>query len=272
MSSACSVLKTDVVTEPQTQRHTKRITHKKFVKTFNSIYPDYHYLLAKAKIKFKENNTTHSLRGIFRVVKDSMMIISLYHSTGIPVAKLKLTKDTIYLIDELNHNFYKKTYKWISDKYALNLTYSNIEALLFARPFIYDDTVFSFKKFKDFKRKKDSADVIFYSVKNNKIKRYYKKNKKGKKISVRLRQSLIGQKFYVNANTYFLDRSIIEDFVNNYKLDVFYINYGNTLGNKPFVKKMKIILNNKNNSYNFDIKYYKVVKKDRLKLKFKIPK
>ena len=275
--ASCSILTSPTNKNPKSADSSnianipKHLTAKKFYKFFLNNYPEYQNLQTKFKLKYEENNSTKSLKGIIKNIKDSIIYISLYHSTGIPVAKILLTRDSILLNDRLNNKFYAKTYDFINSKYALNLTYNNIEALLFARPFIYGENYFEFKKFKDFKRYKDSTYYIFQSTKNRKIKRYYKKTKKGKKIKDRLINALTIQSFYINRKNVNLEKITIQDIYNGYMLETIYSDYSNTLNGKNFIKKMEIILKNKNNLTKFHIKFYKLSEKENLKIKFKRP-
>ena len=250
----------------------KHLTPKKYISYFKENYPDYKNLQLKFKLKFEESGSTKSLKGIIKNRKDSIILISLYHSTGIPIAKIKLTKDSVFLDDRLNKKFYSSDYKLINSKYLLTLTYDNVEALLFSRPFIYGDTILDVKKFKDFKRYRDSTFFVFKSTRNKKIKKFYKKTRKGKKIPSRMVPSLIVQSFYIDRNTIDLSKSTVQDLINGYMLEADYVDYGNKLKDKKFVKKIDIILNNKKNVYKFHLKYYKLAEKQNMNLNFKIPK
>jgi hypothetical protein len=128
------------------------------------------------------------------------------------------------------------------------------------------------KKLKDFKRYKDTADVVFQSAKNKMIKKFYKKTKKGKKLSHKLVASSTIQQMYVNRHTYFLDKMVVKDLINAYELIVLYNDYSNMLNNKNFIKLLGIIIKSKEGRVEMDIKYYKVKEKPSLKLKFSIPK
>ena len=249
----------------------KHLTPKKYIAYFKENYPDYENLQLKFKLKFEESGSSKSLKGVIKTKRDSIILISLYHSTGIPIAKIKLTKDSVFLDDRLNKKFYASDYKLINSKYLLTLTYDNIEALLFARPFIYGDSVLDVKKFKDFKRYKDSTFFVFRSTRNKKIKKFYKKTRKGKKIPSRMVPSLIVQSFYIDRNTIDLSKSTVQDLLNGYMLEAAYIDYGNKIKDKKFVKKIDIILNNKKNVYKFHLKYYKLSEKQDMNFNFKIP-
>jgi hypothetical protein len=270
--SGCAVIKPNNQNiETREHRHLKHLTPKKYLTYFNENYPNYKNLQLKFKLKFEDSGSTKSLKGVIKNRRDSIILIYLYHSTGIPIAKIKLTQDSVFLDDRLNKKFYADDYNFINSKFLINLTYDNVEALLFARPFIYGDTVFSDKKFKDFKRYKDSTYFVFRSTRNKKIKKFYKKTKKGKKIPDRLVPSLIVQSFYVDRNTIDLSRSVVQDLLNGYTFSAEYNDYGNVLDDKKFVKKIDITLNNKKNLYKFHLKYYRVIEKSNLKYNFKVP-
>ncbi len=256
----------------QQHRRVKKITAKKFLAGFEQIYPSYKNLYVKFKMKYIQDGDSKSLKGIIQNVRDSIIILSLYHVSGVPVAKIKLTKDSLFLDDRLNKKFYKADYGLLYEKYALNLNYSNIEALLFARPFIYGDSVVTEKKLKDFKRYKDTADVVFQSAKNKVIKKFYKKTKKGKRLSHKLVASSTIQQIFVNRETLRLDRITVKDLINAYELIVEYNDYSNTLNNKNFIKLMGITVKNKSGEVKMNIKYYKVKEKPGMRLKFTIPK
>ncbi len=250
----------------------KKITAKKFLTGFEQIYPSYKNLYVKFKMKYKQDGNTKSLKGIIQNVRDSVIVLSLYHVSGIPVAKMKLTRDSLFLDDRLNKKFYQADYGLLYEKYALNLNYQNIEALLFARPFIYGDSTVTEKKLKDFKRYKDSIDVIFQSAKNKVIRRFYKKTKKGKRLPHKLVASSVVQQIYVNRESLRLDKVSVKDLINAYELVVEYDDYSNRLNNKNFIKLMGITVKNKSGGeVKISLKYYKVKEKPGMHLKFTIP-
>ena len=251
----------------------KKISIKKFFKLYKQNFPNYKNLYVKFKVKYQENDDSKSLKGIIKNVRDSVIIISLYHSSGIPIAKMKFTKDSIFLNDRLNKQFFQYDYNYILEKFSMNLTYQNIEAILFAEPFVYGDTVFNEKKIKDFKlyKDKDSSTLVFQSVKNKKIKKLYKKTKKGKKLSHKLISMSILQQIIVDPKEILIKKIIIKDLINKNELFVSYDDCSNLLDDKKFVKLLNVKINSKGEIFSFKVKYYKVKEKETMKLKFSIP-
>ncbi len=244
---------------------------KKYVKHFHDFYPDYHNLQAKLKVKYEAGNKSYSLRGVIKYVKDSLMILSLYHSSGIPVAKMKLTRDSVFLHNLLNKEFYIRDFSYLDSTFNFSFSLNNVAGILFAEPFIYGDSTLEIKKFKAFKRYKDTSYYAFQSVKNRKIKKYYKKSKKGKNIPRRLIKMTTVQTFFVNRKTLLLSKSEIKDLLHNYSLSAEYLTFDNKLHGKPFVKTEVITVSDGKKTYKLKIKIYKVNEKDKLNLKFKMP-
>ncbi len=215
--------------------------------------------------------TSKSIRGIIKTKRDSIIWISLYHSTGIPVAKMVMTKDSIIFLNRLEDTYYAGNYDFINDKLNFSLTYNNIQGVLFNELFLYNDTITKLKELKDFKRYSDSTCYVLQSVKKKAFRKYSKKQRKKKRVKRKWREGFIVQDFRIDpVNSYKIKHLSVRDITNNLEFSVNYDNFEENL-DKLFPMNVNISIFTPRDTIISDLRIRKLIKNESLKFSFKIP-
>ncbi len=249
----------------------KPITDKKLLKQIANNYLSYRYLTLKFSGNTQFRDNTKSIRGIIKTKRDSIIWISLYHSTGIPVAKIVLTKDSLIFINRLNDSYYAGNYEFLENQFNFSLTFNNVQSVIFNELFLYNDTITKFKELKDFKCYNDSTCYVFQSVKKKIFRKIEKKQQKNKRLKKKWRESFIVQDFRISPDDFKIKSLSVRDITNHLELSVFYDNFEAFL-NQSFPRNMKISIFMPNETINTDLKLKKIAASDSLDFSIKIPK
>lgn len=266
----CSVQKVGTEKKPHSKK-LKPITDKKLLKKTTGNYLSYNYLTLKFSGKVQIGNNTKSIRGIIKTKRDSIIWISLYHSTGIPVAKIVFTKDSLIFLNRLNDSYYAGDYKFLEDQLNFSLTFNNIQSVIFDELFLYNDTITKFKGLKDFKRYRDSTCYVLQSVKKKTFKKIEKKHRKNKRLKKKWREGFIVQDFRISPNDFKIKKLSVRDITNHLEFSVFYDNFEVFL-NQSFPRNMKISIFTPKDTIQTGLKLKKIVANELLKFSMKIPK
>lgn len=265
---SCSTQKE--VIKPVHQKRIRPISDKKLLKKITKNYINYNYLTVKFSGKAQWDNTSKSIRGIIKTKRDSVILISIYHSSGIPVAKTLLTKDSVIFLNRLNNTYYIGNYNFLEEYLNFSLTFNNIQAILFNEIFLYNDTIVHLKELKDFKRYSDSTCYILQSVKKRAFKKYYKKQNKNKRPKRKWRTGFIVQDFNILPDTFKIKKISIKDISNHLTFSAEYDNFM-PFYDKLFPQNMKIDILTPKDTIITTLKFKKVTKNDFLNFSFKIP-
>jgi hypothetical protein len=189
-----------------------------------------------------------SLRGAVRIKRDSIVWISVNLTTGIPVAKIEFTKDSVKVLDRIKDELYVGDYGLINKKYKINLNYNLIESILLNEFVVGNDmdSVIINRKIVDhdkmyaIKCTANKADENIFNVD-------YKVNKRNRKIEY--------ANFKVNESGYNVQYSLFEE-----------------VDDKLFPGIISYIDNNSSDGLNIILELSKVTLNKRQKYPFKIPK
>ncbi len=252
------------------EKKLKPISDKKLLKKTTKNYLSYKFLTLKFSGKVRWGNTAKSIRGIIKTKRDSVIWISLYHSTGIPVAKIMMTKDSVIFLNRLNDTYYAGNYDFMEEKMNFSLTFNNVQSVLFNELFLYNDTVTKFKELKDFKRYADTACYVLQSVKKKAFRKYSKKQRKNKRLRRKWREGFIVQDFKITPETYKIKNLSVRDITNKMSFITDYDNF-ETFLDKPFPHNMKISIFTPKDTVVTDLKVKKIIENESLEFSFKIP-
>ena len=259
--------------EADKKTHSKKlkpITDKRLLKKTERNYLSYKYLTLKFSGKTQFGNSTKSIKGIIKTKRDSIIWISLYHS-GIPVAKMVFTKDSLIFLNRLNNAYYAGGYGFLEDQLNFSLTFNNVQSVIFNELFLYNDTITKFKELKDFKRYRDSTCYVLQSVKKKTFRKFAKKQRKNKRIKKKWREGFIVQDFRILPYDFKIVNLSVRDIANHLEFRVSYDNFEAFL-NKLFPRNMKISIFTPKDTIQTDLKLKKIVANESLEFSLKIPK
>jgi hypothetical protein len=214
-------------------------------------YTDYNTLLIKASTKFDDGKKKLNLKSTIKIIKDSVIIISLSPGLGIEAARIKFTRDSIFMLDRLASKVSMGSYKFVEKKYKIYVSYNDVQSILTNELFIFpikkgitvkDELLNSFT----IKQKENSID-------------FYRK-------TIEQIENLIS----VNAQTYKIEKYIISDVKNKQNVQVQYKDvYSDEFKNMP--KSISVLSSADGKFIKINLNYTKVVKNKKLNFSFKIP-
>lgn len=266
----CSVHKAIIEKTPITKELIP-ISENKLLKQTTNNYLSYKYLTLKFSGKTQIGDNSKSIRGIIKTKRDSIIWISLYHSSGIPVAKMVFTKDSLIFLNRLNDSYYAGNYEFLEDQLNFSLTFNNIQSVIFNELFLYNDTITKFKELKDFIRYSDSTCYVLQSVKKRAFKKLAKKQRKKKQIKKKWQEGAIVQNFRISPYDYKIKNLSVRDILNHLDFSVFYDKFEVFL-NKSFPRNMKISIFTPKDTIQTSLKLKKIVANNSLEFSMKIPK
>ncbi|MEN7546863.1 DUF4292 domain-containing protein [Rapidithrix thailandica] len=90
----------------------------------------FEYLTARAKLTFGDGTDDIKATADIRVKKDSLIWISLRSGTGIEGARALISRDSVFVIDRLNKEYYKYDYDGIYQRLNFQTQFEMIQAIL----------------------------------------------------------------------------------------------------------------------------------------------
>ncbi|MFN8256448.1 MAG: DUF4292 domain-containing protein [Bacteroidales bacterium] len=120
-------------------------------------------LNVKFNIRYEKKSQTMTLKGNLKMLKDSIIWISLSPGLGIEAAKLMCTNDSIYFMDKMNNTLTKGKYNYINNLYKVSVDFKSLQAILTNNFFIYPSAIDEKDEFlKNYIISKDSMELSVY--------------------------------------------------------------------------------------------------------------
>lgn len=91
---------------------------------------DFNYLTAKGQLKMEGNGESNSSAYTLRVKKDSVIWVSVQPGLGIEAARLKITQDSVLLINRIHKEALATDYSYLSSRFKVDLSYDVLQAML----------------------------------------------------------------------------------------------------------------------------------------------
>ena len=91
---------------------------------------DFSYMTAKAKIKYKDKDRNISAAANIRVKKDSLLWMSISPGLGVEVARVKIDRDSLHILDRLNKKYIVQSFSQLSRRLDFDLDYNLIESVV----------------------------------------------------------------------------------------------------------------------------------------------
>ncbi|MDX2195275.1 MAG: DUF4292 domain-containing protein [Cytophagales bacterium] len=94
-------------------------------------HADFQYLSTKSKIEFTDGVDQFQSQATFRFRKDSVIWISVNPALGIEAIRCLITRDSVFIINRLQKEYYLYSYKSLSEYLNYELNYDLIQNILF---------------------------------------------------------------------------------------------------------------------------------------------
>jgi hypothetical protein len=88
------------------------------------------YLSARTKVKYDDGKKDISGTANIRMAYDSLIWMSITPGLGVEVARLMITRDSIYFMDRINKKFKIMGYEEIENTYKFDLNFNMIQSLI----------------------------------------------------------------------------------------------------------------------------------------------
>lgn len=123
----------------------------------NSI--EFKTLLAKFDAVMKTPKGEMATKATLKIMKDSMIIVSVTPLLGIELMRTRITKTELVVLNRINKTYYLEGMENINKLFGVNLTYNHIESILLNKIFTYPDSLQINSDYTYYEKPKDS--VVF---------------------------------------------------------------------------------------------------------------
>lgn len=121
-----NIIKT--VTAPEYIPEVSKRQARKLIKAHEA---DFNYLSCKSKIEFNDGVDNFSANTNIRVRKDSIIWVSITATLGIEVLRCLITKDSVYVINKLQKEYYCYSYQSLKKRLNFDINFNLIQSFLF---------------------------------------------------------------------------------------------------------------------------------------------
>ena len=141
---------------------------------------EYDYLTLKFSAEINSGETSETFSGMIRIKRDSIIWISL-RAYNIEGARMCITQDSVKFLNRMNSTYYLGDFKFITDRFAVDLDYNSIQSILTNTFFIYPEPDDTTKAIGNYKPCEDSMFYCMSSISQRKYTRYYVDDRKQNK-------------------------------------------------------------------------------------------
>lgn len=240
--SSCKTLK-------ERKRTKNVLTITQLYDSIQSTRLQYESLSAKFSVKYKATSKVFNLKGNLRVLKDSIIWVSLSPGLGIEAVRLMCTKDSVFLLDKINKSITSGKYEYLNRLWKIDVDYNSLQSIITDQFFIYPAVINEKQEFStNFSLKQDSSKLSVYRKTGNSV------------------ENLI--KF--GMGSYIVQDYLINDVPNVRSLAVSYLP-GSFNDIKNFPGTINISSTNAGKSLSIELNYTKAVLNESLSFPFTVP-
>lgn len=205
----------------ENRRDLPNITEGKLFKNVISNEIEYNTIYAKkVDLTLKDNKTTHNLKAILRIQRDSFIWVSVSASLGVDVARLLLTPDSVKFISPREKKYFVSDYSYFVERFDVGLTFDCFQRILTNQFFDFESCTSEVDRGKRYKFDKSGDDYVLYTLEEKvlgrKLKKLYKKRRRNKEFS------LVLQTIHINPDCFRPNAVSIEDLEENVGMSVQY--------------------------------------------------
>jgi hypothetical protein len=91
---------------------------------------EFTYLNARGQLKLEDKGETTSSGYALRIQKDSVIWISVLPGLGIEAARIKLTPDSVYMMNRIQKEYTATDYTFLSRRFNVSLDFQVVQAIL----------------------------------------------------------------------------------------------------------------------------------------------
>lgn len=91
---------------------------------------NFQYLSAKGRMQFEEEDGKVTSGVSVRLLKDSIIWISVVPGFGIEAARVKITRDSVFMVNRLQRNYFTGDYSLLKEKFKVDVNFDLVQAIL----------------------------------------------------------------------------------------------------------------------------------------------
>jgi len=218
------------------------LSAKNIIKKNDKVSFDRSTIKASLSIKYKGKSDLPSLNGSIRMIKDSVIWISL-SKLGFPIAKLMITPNEVRFYEKVSKTFFEGNYTIISDLLGTDFNFEMVQNVFLGEPLF---NLYS-KKYKS-------------SIRENSY-----------KLEPKSENPLLGILFFIDPITFKLNREEFKYVDKGQNLMILYKDF-NKIDESLFPKGFFIEASDKKNKTIIDVNYRNVLFDSEMRFPFQIPR
>lgn len=245
---------------------------------------DYEFMSFKSEFDVRLKDEKKSFKANVRIKRDSIIWVSISPLLGIEVARIIFTADSIKLIDKWNDQYYLGDFEYINDKFDTDLDFFMIQDLFVGNPIFYDNKekfisskddkhhILTSKNKKKVRRalgldrilKEETigeVDSLEYEIDQRRLTRVIRRNEEA---------DLIVKRYWINPESYKIEKSLIHDLSYNRLFEVEYLDFEDVKANL-FPSETLVLLKESKKSTSITIENSRIRINKPLNFPFNIP-
>lgn len=204
-----------------------------------------------------------SVSGLIKIKRDSIVWVSVSAMLGIEVARIKMTPDSLFVINRLQSSYYAGNYGYARQLLHFDFDFRTVQSLLLDEMFFYPplkgDTVAAIDSMHV---KSEGGNIKLKSVKRRELRRSQRSNPQAE---------LIQQIMEISNYNLRLESVRLKDLKNDRRIEVEYSNFDEQETLLPnFPKKLDISVNEQKNTYLAKIEFARLSTDSSMTFPFEI--
>ncbi len=213
----------------------------------------FEWVSAKYSSEIDLNGKKFSVKANIKAKRDSVIWMSIIPALGIEAARVKITRDSVFLLNRLNSTYFSGDFKFVNQMFNVDADFEMIQALLFG---------INYTQFEQdaFKSAVDDGQYLLSNIRKRKLRRTIQRNDS---------LNLEAQSIWVDPNSFKISRFRFNDFSEKRELEATYSKFDSINGQ---LFPMEILFNLKGEqAASISINYSKIILNEPQVLPFTIP-
>ncbi|OFX79041.1 MAG: hypothetical protein A2X12_05825 [Bacteroidetes bacterium GWE2_29_8] len=199
----------------------------------------------------KKSNT---FNGQIRMLKDSIIWMSITPAFGIEMARVLITPDTIKLINRLESQYFSGSFDFLNGLFKTSIDYDILQAYLTGNDFHYYEN-------NSFKISINNMQYLLSTIGRGKLRKATK---------TKTEQKIMLQNIWLDPRTSKITKMSLNEIAENKKVEASYVNY-TPIDNQLVPMSILIEVNSQNDKIKLDLKYSKITLNEDINFPFNIP-
>jgi hypothetical protein len=253
----------------------KKVSDRRIIRNVIKNYLNYNTLSFRFNGEFSDSGKTTSFNGTIRINKDSIIWVSLSVVLGIELARIQITKDSIYFMNKLKDEYFIRDIGYISNAFQVDMDYEILQSIITNQIFLYaeEDETANVRRVEEVDDEPDPGvyrkTFIADTDSNLYVLKTYRKRKLKKHIK-RNRPEIILQTYHVAPEIYKITNVNINDLSEKRELDISYSKFS-PIDSVMTPYNLMINIKDKEKSVSLNLEYSKINLNTDISFPFNIP-